>query len=203
MRVKPIYRPVGKFCYSNGMEATQIKILDAAEQRIRTAGYHGFSFREIAADVGIKSSSVHHYFPTKELLGVAVARRYTDRFFAALPAEPLEPQTALRKAFLRAIESDGRVCLCGALASGAGSLPPSVAAEARRFFEESLRYLSKRTDQRGTARLLLDKIPCASEINNLRNFLRVAFWYEFEPCSTSCAFGLASSIGSFTLANPC
>ena len=151
-RVKLIYRPIGKFCYSNGMEATPIRILNAAEQRIRTAGYHGFSFREIAADVGIKSSSVHHYFPTKESLGVAVARRYTDRFFAALPAEPLEPQTALRKAFLRAIESDGRVCLCGALASGAGSLPPSIAAEARRFFEESLRYLSERTDQRGTAR---------------------------------------------------
>lgn len=36
----------------------------------------------------------------------------------------------------------------------------------------------------------LDKIPCASEINNLRNFLRLAFCYEFRSCSTSCAFGL-------------
>jgi hypothetical protein len=51
--------------------------------------------------------------------------------------------------------------------------------------------------------LSLDKIPCASEIDNFRNFLRLAFWYEFHPCSTSCAFGLASSIGSFARANPC
>ena len=134
------------------MEAIQSTILDAAERRIRTAGYHGFSFRELAADVGIKSSSVHHHFPTKEALGVAVARRYTDRFFAALPAGPPEPELVLRKAFLNAIESDGQVCLCGALASGASSLPPAVAEEAKRFFEQALRYLSDRTAHSGTAR---------------------------------------------------
>ena len=89
-------RPVGKVCYSNGMEATQIKILAAAEQRIRTAGYHGFSFREIAADVGIKSSSVHHYFPTKESLGVAVARRYTIHSCSPT-SRTLEPQTTLQE----------------------------------------------------------------------------------------------------------
>jgi hypothetical protein len=37
--------------------------------------------------------------------------------------------------------------------------------------------------------LSLDKILGASEFNNLRNFLRLAFWYEFHPCSTPCAFG--------------
>jgi TetR/AcrR family transcriptional repressor of nem operon len=54
-------------------------ILDAAEARIRRGGYSGFSFREIAVDVGVKSSSVHYHFPTKEMLAAAVARRYTDR----------------------------------------------------------------------------------------------------------------------------
>jgi TetR/AcrR family transcriptional repressor of nem operon len=56
------------------------EIMDAAERRIRTSGYNGFSFRQIAADVGVKSSSVHHHFPTKPALAAAVARRYTDRF---------------------------------------------------------------------------------------------------------------------------
>src|ERR1700750_2772650 len=53
-------------------------IMDAAERRIRLGGFGGFSFREIAADVGVKSSSVHYHFPTKEDLAAAVVRRYED-----------------------------------------------------------------------------------------------------------------------------
>ncbi len=50
-------------------------IMDAAERRMQLGGFGGFSFREIAADVGIKSSSVHYHFPTKEDLAAAVIRR--------------------------------------------------------------------------------------------------------------------------------
>ena len=39
----------------------------------------GFSFRELAADVGVKSSSVHYHFPTKEALAAAVIRRWAER----------------------------------------------------------------------------------------------------------------------------
>jgi TetR/AcrR family transcriptional repressor of nem operon len=52
-------------------------IMDAAERRMRKGGFSGFSFREIAADVGVKSSSVHYHFPTKENLAAAVIQRYT------------------------------------------------------------------------------------------------------------------------------
>ena len=50
-------------------------IMDAAERRMRIGGFNGFSFREIAADVGVKSASVHYHFPTKENLAAAVTRR--------------------------------------------------------------------------------------------------------------------------------
>jgi AcrR family transcriptional regulator len=54
-------------------------ILDVTERRVRLAGYNGFSFRDVAADAGIKSSSVHYHFPGKELLVDAIAERYTER----------------------------------------------------------------------------------------------------------------------------
>ena len=60
------------------MSDAAVAIMDAAERRIRLGGFNGFSFREIAADVGIKSSSVHYHFPTKENLAAAVIHRYTD-----------------------------------------------------------------------------------------------------------------------------
>ena len=52
--------------------------MDAAERRMQLGGFGGFSFREIAADVGIKSSSVHYHFPTKEDLAAAVIRRWAE-----------------------------------------------------------------------------------------------------------------------------
>ena len=52
-------------------------ILDAAERRMRIGGFGGFSHREIAAEVGVKSSSVHYHFPTKDKLAAAAVRRYT------------------------------------------------------------------------------------------------------------------------------
>ena len=48
------------------------EILDAAEAMIRDAGFNAFSTRDVASAVGIKSASVHYYFPTKADMGVAV-----------------------------------------------------------------------------------------------------------------------------------
>ena len=61
------------------MRDVKTAILDAAERRMQIGGFGGFSFREIAADVGIKSSSVHYHFPTKENLAAAVIRRWPKR----------------------------------------------------------------------------------------------------------------------------
>jgi TetR/AcrR family transcriptional repressor of nem operon len=115
--------------------------MDAAEQRIRTAGYNGFSFRDIASDVGVKSSSIHYYFPMKEDLGVAVARRYTERFFESLRGISGSPETRLSAAYGKAMEKDGQMCLCGVLGTASTSLPGQVALEAKRFFECALEFL--------------------------------------------------------------
>lgn len=66
------------------MPDNQTKIIDAAENRVRSGGYNRFSFRDIADEVGIKSSSVYYHFPTKEDLTLAVAVRYKDNFLASL-----------------------------------------------------------------------------------------------------------------------
>jgi TetR/AcrR family transcriptional repressor of nem operon len=65
---------------------------------VQARGYNALSFREIAKDVGIKSASIHYYFPTKGDLGVALAKRYTDDavgYFESLLAEPLDLETSL------------------------------------------------------------------------------------------------------------
>ena len=64
------------------------KLLDAAEYRMRRGGYNAVSFRDLASDTDIKSSSVHYHFPRKEYLGVALIKRYAERFFCLLYTSP-------------------------------------------------------------------------------------------------------------------
>jgi|SRR5580700_514606 AcrR family transcriptional regulator len=70
------------------MHATAERLPDLAEPHMRNAGHGGFSFLELAAEIGIKSASVHHYLPTKASKAAAVARRYGNRFFVAVDRTP-------------------------------------------------------------------------------------------------------------------
>lgn len=135
------------------MSATQAstagRIVAAAERRMRESGFHGFSFRDIAADVGIKSSSVHHHFPTKEHLGAAVAKAYTERLMDALgdPADPLRPPEALIELYAdryRQAMQKGKgrtTCLGGVIACELASLPDDVGRAGAEFFERSVAWL--------------------------------------------------------------
>lgn len=122
-------------------------ILDAAEIRARRQGYFGFSFRDLAGDIGIKSSSVHYHFQSKEALAIALAKRYTDRFMAHL-GSPADPGTnaadRLRhyiSAYRHSLTADRSMCLCGMFGAEIDALPDTVRREVRRFFDLNQAWL--------------------------------------------------------------
>ena len=120
------------------------QILRLAEEQIRHSGYHPLSFRELAKEIGIKSSSVHYYFPTKADLGAAVAKAYTTSFFEALQEQVNQGASAFEaylELFERAAQTE-KMCLCGMLGVESPGLPDKVTQEARIFFEKSLNWLS-------------------------------------------------------------
>jgi TetR/AcrR family transcriptional repressor of nem operon len=115
-------------------------IMDAAEQRMRVGGFNGFSFREVAADVGIKSSSVHYHFPTKERLAAAVVQRYTTAALAQVAGSAEEypdPVTRWTRTF-RSTLTDRSMCPCIVLGAAALDLPPEVSVEVRHFYKSCL-----------------------------------------------------------------
>jgi TetR/AcrR family transcriptional repressor of nem operon len=119
-------------------------IMDAAERRMRVGGLNGFSFRDIAAEVGIKSSSVHCHFPTKEKLATAVIRRYTDEVSRCIDREmegDSDPVQVWTNAFRGSLHSDDPMCPCVVLGAVASDLPPDVAAEVKGFFRMCLKKL--------------------------------------------------------------
>jgi TetR/AcrR family transcriptional repressor of nem operon len=126
--------------------AIRDQILDAAEARARAGGYYGFSFRDVAEDVGIKSASVHYHFPTKADLAEALVRRYAARARERLgdPANVTPEQAVQRTAglFRDALKKEDRMCLCGLFGAERDALPPNVAAATAEFFRLILDYLA-------------------------------------------------------------
>jgi TetR/AcrR family transcriptional repressor of nem operon len=123
------------------MNDVAIAIMDAAERRMRSGGFNGFSFREIADEVGVKSSSVHYHFPTKQRLAAAVVRRYTDRLGEKIDAQlaaGADPYEVLSTAFRGTVYSANRMCPITVLGAGSLDLPQEVSSEVQRFFKMCL-----------------------------------------------------------------
>src|ERR1700760_1497970 len=119
------------------MNDAKTAIMDAAERRMQAGGFGGFSFREVASDVGIKSSSVHYHFPTKEDLAAAVIRRWAEKasqhIDEAFEKDP-DPMRVWTKIFRRTVVSEKHMCPCTVLGASAHDLPDQVAAEVTHFF---------------------------------------------------------------------
>lgn len=120
------------------------QLLDAAELRARTSGYDGFSFRDLASDVGIKSSSVHYHFPTKAHIGQALMRRYQARTFDLLgEAGQVDAIVAISRLveIFRASALSKKMCLCGAFGATHGGIPEEVRDIVKSYQESLLSWI--------------------------------------------------------------
>ena len=54
---------------------TAERILDVAEELLRTRGFNAFSYADVAAELGITKASLHYHFPGKGELGNALVNR--------------------------------------------------------------------------------------------------------------------------------
>ena len=125
---------------------TQSSILDVAQELTQTRGFNGFSYRDVADRIGIRTASIHHHFRTKGDLGVAMTERYRQAFMDAarrLESTTPDPIELLRQYALlfRATLESGRMCLCGTLAVELETLPPSMKTEVQLFFKDNERWL--------------------------------------------------------------
>ncbi len=124
-------------------------ILTAARQTAQLRGYNGLNFRDLAQDVGIKSASIHYYFPSKADLGAAVARRYwedTAATLEAMAAEAADPLRSLHdypELFRSSLANENRLCMCSFMAAEYDDLPDAVKKEVQAFADVNIAWLSK------------------------------------------------------------
>lgn len=130
------------------MNQTAQQILDIAESLIRSRGYQGFAYREIASTIGIKSASIHYHFPTKGDLVAAVMDRYLDRFEQALRSIDSEADSPGRKIELYLgmyrleMRKEKTMSLCMMLGSDIEVLPEAVVDSLQGFFKLNIKWLA-------------------------------------------------------------
>lgn len=129
------------------------KILDAAEKRVRKAGFFETSFRDLAADVGIKSASVHYHFATKPDLGEALVARYADNFKVQLEKiDTSDMRSALDEfvaLYAGALVLGESICLCAIMGAEAIGLPENVRTTTEAFFNMNRSWLIALLEKNG------------------------------------------------------
>jgi TetR/AcrR family transcriptional repressor of nem operon len=125
---------------------TRGRILDTAERLVQTRGFNGFSYADVATELGVTKASLHYHFPGKAELGEALIARYTERFAAELEridADGLAPSAKLASyaALYADVLRQDRMCLCGMLAAEYETLPPAMRDAILRFFDGNQGWL--------------------------------------------------------------
>lgn len=104
------------------MNDNRSRLLEIAEGSVQRTGLKALSFRTLADEVGIKSSSVHYHFPEKSDLARTLIEQYRDKLFVELNAIATSGGS-LRTQFLAFVDvfggiaHDNRVCLLCMMAS--------------------------------------------------------------------------------------
>lgn len=125
---------------------TNSRILDVAERLVQLRGFNGFSYADVASELEITKASLHYHFPGKSDLGRALVERYASRFAGALDAIDKRESNSIAKleAYARiyaAVLSEGRMCLCGMLAAGYDTLPPTMKEAVIDYFDVNEAWL--------------------------------------------------------------
>jgi TetR/AcrR family transcriptional repressor of nem operon len=144
---------------------TAERILDAAEVLVQTRGFNGFSYANIASELGITTAGLHYHFRGKAELGEALIARYAERFAVALEAIDASGADARDKLIAYAelysgVLRGGRMCLCGMLAAEYETLPSAMGEAIVGFFDANHAWLTRvLTDGRAAHTLAFEGDP--------------------------------------------
>lgn len=133
---------------TRGGQARRDRLELAAQDAVQQGGLGSLSFRTLAGDIGIKSSSVHYHFPEKADLARALIERYR-RDFAASVVEVTAGSGTLREklsgfiGIFDAVAKDDRMCLCGMMAAEVDQLNDANKALLGRYFKDTERTLTE------------------------------------------------------------
>jgi TetR/AcrR family transcriptional regulator, transcriptional repressor for nem operon len=125
---------------------TATRILDVAERLVQLRGFNGFSYADVASELGLTKASLHYHFAGKAELGEALIARYARRFADALAEvdESIEDERDKLAGYADLygkVLREQRMCLCGMLAAEYETLPGQMRRTVLSFFDANEAWL--------------------------------------------------------------
>ena len=120
-------------------------VIEVARFAMQKGGYSALSFRDLAAEIGVKSSTIHYHFPTKADLARELIVRYSDDVDSSMSSvldkpfdEAIDEYLAVFKV---AFDGTNRMCLVGMMAAEVNALPPPVRDQIVQFTSRQTEWL--------------------------------------------------------------
>ncbi|MBR9884096.1 MAG: TetR/AcrR family transcriptional regulator [Oceanospirillales bacterium] len=123
-------------------------ILEVATRLAQQRGVNGFSYADIAKEVGVSKPSLHHHFATKSDLVARLLEQYTEQvidYLSGLDSDTLPARKRVDSyidLYRHTLNCD-RMCLGGMLAAEALTLEPGMKKPLSRFFEYQQSWLEQ------------------------------------------------------------
>jgi TetR/AcrR family transcriptional regulator, transcriptional repressor for nem operon len=152
---------------------TANRILQTAKALISDRGYSAFSYADIAEAVHIRKASIHHHFPTKANLVVAVLKAHRDgllqgtQFLTQKIEDPLARLQAYVQHWEGCIRDNSQpFCIAALLAAELPGLPEEVRAEVQKHFLALSEWIFQTLEEGVTKRTLRLQVTPREEAQN-------------------------------------
>jgi TetR/AcrR family transcriptional regulator, transcriptional repressor for nem operon len=134
---------------SDAAESTREQLLTHAIVLVEQRGFHSFSYRDLSNIVGVRTASIHYYFPTKSDLARAIVERHrrdNEAFFARIDRSHKLARQRLKNYFdvFRQCYGDGKnMCLGGMMAIDTPLMEEDVVEAIRACYSDHERWLTR------------------------------------------------------------
>lgn len=129
---------------------TKEQILEIATKLIQEKGDLGWSYADIADEVGIKKASIHYHFPSKENLIEAATEKYVEGALSLFEKVTMEPNLdceeqlhAIFNCYRVVFMEKGKLCLCITLSQDLNRQSKLIYKKIDVFFKSLHRKLEK------------------------------------------------------------
>mgnify|MGYP000049339525 CR=1 FL=1 len=120
------------------------QIVELAAELLQTHGFESFSYQDLSTRLGITKASIHHHFPKKADLGVALCewiQQWHENQFRALRnlnGTAWDKLEVYQKASLAYAEGENKICPLSSLQVDIASLPEEMRIALKRLDEHEL-----------------------------------------------------------------
>ncbi|WPU95321.1 TetR/AcrR family transcriptional regulator [Mucilaginibacter sabulilitoris] len=126
--------------------STKEKIVELGRSFIQQIGYHAFNYKQISSQLNIKNAAVHHYYPTKEDLGLAVIEKDRRDFEVMTKqvenATPMEKLEALLYNYDQYFNDNNKMCMIGTFCSSYNDVPQNIRIAATQYLNIVSKWLT-------------------------------------------------------------